>query len=212
MSREAKILIAILVVITGGMLALFAFGGSSSKSPAGPTVNQAKLIHADSHTTGTGSVKVVEFGDYQCPACGAAYPVIHQLQKDYDGKITLVFRNFPLPMHKNAVAAASAAEAAALQGKFWEMHDKLYETQKLWEDAPNAAEVFAGYAKDLGLDAARYQQDVTGSAVQNIIAADKADGEAIDVQSTPSIYINGQLAPSYQLDTLKGMIDDQLKS
>src|SRR4051794_37083621 len=120
MSREAKILTGILLVVVALMVGIFALtnGGEVAQTPA---VDSSKLVAADSHKTGTGNVTVVEFGDYQCPACGAAYPTTKKLLDEYNGKITFVFRNYPLTMHANAPEAAEAAEAAAAQGKFWEM-------------------------------------------------------------------------------------------
>jgi len=111
MSKEAKILTAILVVVVGAMIGLFVIANQGG-APA-PTGDKTKITRDTSHKTGAGTVTMVEFGDYQCPACGAAYPNVKQLMKDYDGKITFYFRNFPLVnVHQNANASANAAEAA----------------------------------------------------------------------------------------------------
>jgi protein-disulfide isomerase len=137
---------------------------------------------------------VVEYGDYQCPACGTVHPNLKQLVKDYDGKVTFYFRNFPLTsLHPNANAAANAAEAAAGQNKFWEMHDKLYETQKNWSSlAANDAEAkFADYAKELGLDVDVFKKALANKQFQSVIDQDSADANAMGVSSTPTIYING---------------------
>jgi protein-disulfide isomerase len=211
-SREAKILIGVLVLVVAAMVGLFVLTGSG-KQPAstGSTADQSKLVKDTSHKQGSGPVTVVEFGDYQCPACGQAYPIVKQLQDEYKGKLTLVFRNFPLTnIHQNAQVGAQAAEAAGLQNKFWEMHDKLYENQSAWTEQSDPTEVFVGYAKDLGLDTDKFKSDLTSQKVKDIIAADVADGNALNIQGTPTIWVNGQQASGYQHDTLKELIDQAL--
>jgi protein-disulfide isomerase len=208
MSKEAKILTAILVLVVGGMIAIFAFAGDSPSSSA--KIDASKLVLDSSYKQGTGQVTMVEFGDYQCPACGGAYPIIKQLQQEYQGKLTLVFRNFPLPMHQNAMIGAEAAEAAGAQGKYWEMHDKLYETQNIWGESTAPLDLFTGYAQELGLDVNKFKQDVSSNAYQSRIDKDKSDGEALNVNATPTIYINGEKAATFDHDALKKMIDKAL--
>lgn len=210
MTREAKILAAIFGVIVIGMVAIFAFagGGGSTTDSNSETIDQSKLVRPDSHKIGTGAVQVVEFGDYQCPACAAAEPTVQKLQQELGDKITFVFRNFPLPMHKNAIPAAEAAEAAGAQGKFWEMHNKLYSTQTEWENLPNPVDKFAEYAKELGLDADRLKKEVEENKYVDFINQDKRDGEDIGVNSTPTFYINGKKAESFEYSTLKSMIEE----
>jgi len=188
MSKEAKILSAVLVVVVGGMIALFMFANSSSPAPVG---DKTKVIRDTSQNTGTGSVQIVEFGDFQCPACGVAEPNVQQLLKQESGKITFYFRNFPLPQHQNAQAAAQAAEAAADQGKYWEMHDKLYATQKDWETVADPTDLYVSYAKDLGLDTTKFKTAITSKQFQTVIDQDVADATALGVNSTPTFYFNG---------------------
>jgi protein-disulfide isomerase len=191
MSRESKILVGILVVVVGGMVALFALANQSQTANQ-PVGDKTKVVRDNSHKTGSGDIQLVEFGDFQCPACGAAYPNVKQIMKDYDGKVTLYFRNFPLiNVHKNAMAGANAAEAAADQGKYWEMHDKLYETQTAWSDLADPTDTFVGYAKDLGLDADKFKKAVTDKQFQPVIDQDVADANALQVDATPTFYFNG---------------------
>lgn len=212
MSREAKILSAILVVVVGAMIGLFMLTNSGD-TPAATTENidTSKLVRENSHKQGTGKVTVVEFGDYQCPSCGQAHPVTKQLKEEYGDKITFVFRHFPLPMHQNAEAAAQTAEAAAAQGKFWEMNDKLFTTQSEWSDLGNPLDVFTRYASELGLDADRLRTEVEAKQYRDIIAADKADGTDLQVAGTPTFFVDGQQASRFDYNTLKGMIEDALK-
>ncbi|HEX7259963.1 MAG TPA: thioredoxin domain-containing protein [Candidatus Saccharimonadia bacterium] len=209
MSREAKILLGIVFVITAGMVALFVIGGDPAPSSEG--TDSSKLVRESSHKTGTGPIQVVEFGDYQCPACFQAYPVIQKIKQDYNGKITFSFRNFPLQQHKNAVVAARAAEAAALQNKFWEMHDELYQHQEEWAQVSNPSTFFDRYAKEIGLDVAKFKQDGASAAIKKIIDSDQSDGVAVDVQATPTFFVDGVKADAFDYNTLKTMIDSAKK-
>lgn len=211
MSNEAKILTAILVVVVGGMIGLFALaGGGGDPAPVG---DKSKIIRDNSYKTGSGDIQLVEFGDYQCPACGSVHPTIKQLLKDYEGKITFYFRNFPLTnIHKNALAGAEAAEAAGAQSKYWEMHDKLYETQKDWSDLADPTDVFVGYAKDLGLDADKFKTEIVAKKYQTIIDQDAADATALNVQATPTFFFNGeQYTGNSSYASLRDEVEKRLK-
>jgi protein-disulfide isomerase len=195
MSNEAKVLIGIsvatIVLVVGASLI---FGGQSSQSQnAAPIANPEALIRNDSHVEGPkdAKVKIVEFGDFQCPACGAAHPVVAQVLREYEGKVTFVFRNFPLQMHKNAPAAHQAAEAAGAQGKFFEMHDKLFENQSEWENSNNPMEQFTAYAEELKLDVDKFKSDVESKKFDKKIEQDVNDGYAVGVNATPTFFING---------------------
>lgn len=205
MTKEAKILIAIMIVIVGGgLFAIF----SSSQPPAHAS---EMLVRQDSHTRGDGKVQVVEFGDYQCPACAQVHPIVKKLEEEYQGKITFVFRNFPLPSHENALAAAEAAEAASVQGKYWEMHDTLYETQSEWKGVLDPTNVFTHYASELGLNADIFKQDITAKKYQTFILKDQSDGYALGVHGTPTFFIDGKQQRAFDYDSLKVAIDAELR-
>jgi protein-disulfide isomerase len=211
MSREAKVLTGILVGIVAVMVGAFFLLNRAATEP-GPTVSdQSKLARPDSHKLGTGTkVTLVEFGDYQCPACGAVYPNLKQLTERYQDRITLVFRNFPLPMHQNAVIAAEAAEAAGAQGKFWPMHDKLYETQNEWSESAVPLDLFSDYALKLGLNVDQFRQAVMANQFAALIKQDQDDGTALQIEGTPTLYLNGQQLRSYDYNSLKSAIDAAL--
>jgi 2-hydroxychromene-2-carboxylate isomerase len=133
-------------------------------------------------------VTIVEFSDFQCPYCGAAHPELTRLLREFDGQVKLVFKYFPLSGHDRAMPAARAAEAAARQGKFWEMHDMLFEHQHELEDAD-----FERYANALGLDMDKFRSDIVSSDVQARIDADRAEGEKLKLEGTPTIYVDGRL-------------------
>ena len=133
-------------------------------------------------------VTIVEFSDFQCPYCGAVHPDLVRLVREFEGQIKLVFKQFPLPAHARAMPAARAAEAAGLQGKFFEMHDLLFEHQHDLEDAD-----LESYANMLGLDIDRFKADAASPAVQSRINADRAEGVRLVIEGTPTMYINGRL-------------------
>jgi protein-disulfide isomerase len=193
----------------GGMIGLFLLTNQTEPTPTG---DKSKIIRDSSHKQGSGPVQLVEFGDYQCPACGAAHPNVKRIMQEYNGKVTFYFRNFPLSMHQNAQAAAQAAEAAGNQGKFWEMHDKLYEAQKEWEKQPSPTDAFIGYAKTLSLDEAAFKKALDEKKFQTIIDQDFADGTALSVQATPTFFVNGkQITGGFSYESLRDAIEAGLK-
>jgi protein-disulfide isomerase len=132
-------------------------------------------------------VTLVEYGDYECPDCGRAYPIVKQVQQGLGRALRFVFRNFPLrESHPHAQHAAEAAEAAAAQGKFWEMHDRLFERQFALDD-----ENLIEYAGDLGLDVARFRRELAGRVYEPRVREDFRSGVASGVNGTPTFFING---------------------
>lgn len=157
--------------------------------------------------------KLEEFGDFECPPCGMFHPILVQMHKEFGNKLQITFREFPLaPAHQHAIAAASAAEAAGLQGKFWEMHDLLYENQKSWHEAFDVRPIFEGYAKQIGLDMNRYQNDLNGDQVANRILQDGKRGHSMGVKGTPTVFLNGREVPFESLpsDKLRPLINAQI--
>jgi protein-disulfide isomerase len=149
-------------------------------------------------------VTLVEYGDYQCPYCGAAYPIVKEVQARLGERLRFVFRNFPITTsHPRAEQAAEAAEAAAAQGRFWEMHDLLYENQKRLRD-----EDLHGYAEQLGLDVERFDQDLAEHAHAPRVREDFMSGVRSGVNGTPTFYINGaRHDDSYDFDTLLAALE-----
>jgi len=133
------------------------------------------------------AVTIVEFSDFQCPFCGRAHPALAEALAELDGRVKLIFKHFPLSGHVRGMPAARAAVAAQRQGKFWEMHDVLFENQRALGD-----EEILGYAKRIGLDVERFQADIASPEVQALIDADKEEGVRLGVDSTPTIIINGR--------------------
>ncbi len=214
MTQDVKIIggigIITLAIVIGSVFLL----GKSSPTVSATKVDQALLLGKNAYVIGNKNAKVtiVEFGDYQCPACATAYPVTKQLLKDYNGKIKLVFRNFPIPEHQNELAAAESAEAAGSQGKFWQMHDLLYSNQDSWGESTHAMDYFLKYAKKLKLNMTKFQSDVTGSKYASNITRDQADAEKLGVNFTPTFYVNGEvLSTDATYDNLQSAIDAAMK-
>lgn len=143
---------------------------------------------------GTSGVVLTEYADFQCPACSQYFPVLQQVKERYGDIITFQYRHFPLEsLHKNARAAARAAEAASIQGKFWEMHNILFEQQAVWQDTSDPLSTFEGYAKQIGIgDVAKFTTDYRSSSVNAIINADLDEGRALGADATPTFVLNGK--------------------
>lgn len=159
-------------------------------------------------------VTLEEFADYQCPPCGRIASVISQMEHDYRPRLRIVFRNFPFASHVHAHEAALAAEAAALQGRFWQMHDLLYREQAAWSNAADARPLFESYAGMIGLSIERFRRDMDSEAAKARVAADQQRGSSLGVTSTPSIFINNEPVPRTSLNPsgLRAAIDAAMKS
>lgn len=142
-------------------------------------------------------VTIEEFGDFQCPPCGALASLLHTLEHDYPGKLRLIFREYPLEVHKYARLAALGAEAAALQGRFWEMHQQLYSAQNEWSKADDFKPLLNTYANKIGLDLKRFNADLESEKGVARLALDRERATSLGVNSTPTLFINGKsVAPA----------------
>ncbi len=218
MTKEIKVLLGIgLATVALLFGSIFFLSKSSESGPSAsvtiPPEQRNLIVRDDSWKTSSTSAKVtiVEFSDFQCPACAAAFPVVKKVELDYGNNINFVYRHFPLPQHKNGFKAALAAEAAGVQGKFWEMHDKLFENQDTWGELDNPADTFTGYAKDLGLETAKFGQDMNDKKLSDKVNRDQADGTTLGVNSTPTFIINNQKFPGVlSYAEFKSKIDEEL--
>lgn len=162
---------------------------------------------------GTAGVTLVEFGDFQCPTCSSFYTLVKALEKKYDQQITFQFRHFPLvQIHDNAMIAHRSAEAAGKQNKFWEMHDILYERQKIWSESSNAKLIMEDYASELGLNVDQFKTDFASSEVNDIITADTKLGQDAGVTGTPTFVINGKTLDDLprDIDSFSKLIDQAI--
>lgn len=197
--KEIVIWAGVIAVLIGGLWLLIN-AVNSSPSPSAPLAIKIPEVSAQDFIRGTESASVsarvtlVEYADFQCPACAAYFPLVKQLSSEFSKDLRIVHRFFPLVnIHKNAMLAAEVAYAAGLQGqnKFWEMHDKLYENQNSWSDT-NPRDTFIGYAKDLKLDLDKFTKDLESDSTEKFISKSAGDAAAIGINSTPTFFVNGK--------------------
>jgi protein-disulfide isomerase len=200
--------VAALTVTIGAML-------YRAKRMAAVTISkgQAAAAQAADPVRARGSadapVTLEEFGDFQCPPCGRLAGPIQEIEKDYGPRLRVIFRNFPFAIHEHAREAAYAAEAAGLQGQFWEMHDLLYREQAVWAKEKDVQPLFESYAGMIGLNLEQFKKDVGSEQVKVKVESDQKRGEALGVKNTPTIFINNQPVPSTSLNptALRAAID-----
>jgi Na+:H+ antiporter, NhaA family len=190
-----------------------------AKRMAAVTVPKERTVASQAtdsvHVRGSADAPVTleEFGDFQCPPCGRLAGPLQEIEKDYGTRLRVIFRNFPFAIHEHAREAAYAAEAAGLQGHFWEMHDLLYREQANWSKTKDVQPLFASYAGILGLNLDRFKKDMDSEKVREKIESDQKRGEALGVKNTPTIFINNQSVPPTSLNptALRAAIDAALR-
>lgn len=196
MDKRFLAILGVIIIILGG---IFAISKQSADKKSGGSSNSLTTNHVIGQ--GKKGVTLIEYGDYQCPVCKIYYSPLKQVADKYNNDIYFQFRNLPLvSIHPNSFAGARAAEAAGLQNKYWEMHDKLYENQTQWASAPNALSFFKTYAKDIGLNATQFETDYASEKVNNAINADldafKKTGKEM---ATPAFFLDGVSVPNSSL-------------
>jgi len=186
---------------------------SASAPVAIPAAADAGADPPHAHGPVNAPVTIEEFGDFQCPPCGALHPVLKAMEHEFGPRLRIIFREFPLvPAHQYAPAAARAAEAAGMQGKFWEMHDLIYENQKSWANAFDVRPIFEAYATRIGLDLEKFRRDSSSEAVAQRILQDGKRGRSLGVQGTPTVFMNGREVPFESLppEKLRVLINNEL--
>lgn len=216
--------IAIISLVTVAVFVGIAFlaGRSETTNEKAPTVDPNIFINPQAHVRGKTSVlsesttsadpstfvaTLVEFSDFQCPACGAFYPLVKQLEEEFKGKLKVVYKHYPLPQHQYALKAAEASEAAGAQGKFWEYHDLLFENQ-------NDLSVgnLKKLANDLGLNIEQFNNDLDSGKYASTVSEDIKLGNKLNVNSTPTFYLNGKKLILRNADDLKKEIQAVVNS
>lgn len=212
LTSDAKFVIGVLVatvLVIGGGAYLTSKKSSAPANKIVPASLMQFLVREDSPVLGTTNAKVtvVEFGDFQCPACGVLYPILKEVKKQYaDKNVRFVFRQFPLSQHEHALPAAKASLAAQAQGKFWEYHDALFEHQ-----LNLGQEDLLAYAKNLALDTEKFTKDVNDSKFSDTIQRDSTDGNALGINSTPTLFVNNiRYSGKYSLKDISALIDSEL--
>lgn len=208
MSKRFLLILLALVVVFVGVVVV-----SKNKDQSNSAGNST--ASGSNYTKGpeNASVTVVEYADFQCPACRSYFPITQQLVDKYGDRVKFQFRHFPLvQIHQNAMIAHRAAEAAGRQGKFWEMHDLLYSRQTAWQDSKNATAIMEDYAAELGLNMDQFKADFASESVNDTIQADIKAGQALGANSTPTFIINGKKIDKLPTDVagFSQLIDEQL--
>jgi len=201
-----KITWTIFALVTVGILALLIIFSGNSKVDVS-TIDANTIQTASSQNGNIGDnvfgkrdskVTLIEYADYQCPGCAGLHPLVKSIVEQYKDEIQFVYRNFPLSYHQNALVSAASAEAAGLQGKFWEMHDKIYETQDSWKDLliADRGKFFEKLADELGLDIDKFKNDLANKSadfsVNKKINFDLNIGKKAGVSGTPNFFLNGE--------------------
>ncbi|MFC1647509.1 DsbA family protein [Patescibacteria group bacterium] len=182
--------------------------------PEPPKIQEISVDDDPYIGSNTAPVVIIDFSDYQCPFCKKFYSNIYpNLKKDFidTGKVKYVYRDFPLNIHQAAIGAAVAANCAGDQGKYWEMHNKIYDTQEEWSKAENLSEVFSGYAKEIGIYTATFKTCFESDRYTQEVTKDKEDGKSYGVRGTPTLFVNGEILRGVpqSYDSFKEYLEDE---
>ena len=213
MKNKSIWIVGIIIILTFGIMYAYRDRGSNvTDYPLPPDAPGPSELVANDWTRGNPDSKVtlLEYSDFQCPACGWYHTPLSQLLQDYANDFLFVYRHFPLNIHKNAHLAARVTEAAGLQGKFWEMHNLLFERQSEGSER-EALPIFVNYADELGLDITKFKQDIDSEAVIARVQRDVASGNGANIPGTPTFFLNGEkIANPQSLEEFKAVIDKAL--
>lgn len=201
MKKDTKVILLI-GALTIGVIMFIMFGSNKSIDLDKDIVSRGKNIIGNE----SAQTFLVEFSDFQCPACKSAEPFIAEILNNNKDKLKFIYRHFPLPQHQFAYKAAVAAEAAGAQGKFWEYKEKVFQNQDSLSDTK-----FPEIAKELKLDMAKFDKDRAASEAAQIVNTDKSDGEKLSVNATPTFFLNGEKIVYTSFDGLQTTIESKLK-
>ena len=215
--KAALIVVPIVLLVAFALILISVLGRSEAQTSAegsndsgASTQSEVPLVQENSHVlddAGEGAPVLVEFLDFECEACGAVYPVVEEIRKQYDGQITYVARYF-ITNHTNSMNAAIAVEAASQQGKFEEMYQRLFESQSEWaEQQTSQADKLRSYAEELGLDMDAFDQAVADPATQARIEQDHNAGMSLGVRGTPTFFLNGELLQPESVTDITDALD-----
>lgn len=213
MERKSRIAlwssaIGVVVIVVVGLI------WWTGRTPDSPQTNQS-IDLASEWVRGnpTGKVEIIEYSDFQCPACLSFEPYVKDVVEKYGQDVRLVYRHFPLrKQHPNSDLAARASEAAGKRGKFWEMHDQLFDNQPTWSPQFNPKDTFVGYAREIGLDPDVFEDDLNAEDVRNAVNQDADRGKELGVNSTPTFYVNGELLQVRKYEDLENRVKELLEA
>ncbi len=214
--KNRKYFIRVFILLVA-VLAVFGLWNLSEDSKTSSSLSSSEILQlkSDDWTKGNpeAPVTIVEYLDFECEACRAYYPLVKKLSEEYGDNIFLISRYFPLSGHKNGMTSALAIEAAGRQGKYWEMHDLLFEKQKIWGEKPfSDPAIFEEYAKQLNLDMEKFKKDVDSKEVKKRVERDRDLGIELGVNATPTFFLNGKKIKNPRgYEAFKFLIDEELK-
>ncbi|MEN9912709.1 MAG: hypothetical protein RLY66_117 [Candidatus Parcubacteria bacterium] len=204
--------VAVLGLIIWGLIVAM-----NKPAKTGLNLGEPSPITEADHVRGSAdaAVTIIEYSDFQCPACALYYPIVEKVLNESTTTIRFVYRHFPLyPVpHKNAFIAAQASEAAGIQGKFWDMYRLLFENQKSWENLPNPQSVFEGYAERIGLNSEAFKKDMASDTVKEKVQSNRDEAISLGVNSTPTFFVNGKAIINPQgYEPFKKLIEDTART
>lgn len=189
MKKENRIWYWTISILVLFLLTWFIISLANPSSKGSTTITEEEWSKGNKNAP----VTLVEYSDFQCPACKLYYPMVNKLAEEMPEEVQVIYRHYPLTsIHPQAELAARAAEAAGIQGMFWQMHDKLFEGQTAWSGQSDAEGIFISYAQDLGLDVEQFKNDLDSKAVKNAIDDDRRSGNQAFVEGTPTLFLNGE--------------------
>lgn len=208
-----KWLLIALIVIGGFLAIIFTSGGGNGGGGGGKVsaINSGDWIKGNAQAT----VELIEFSDFQCPACKSMEPILSSVIDEFGNHMKFAYRHLPLKaIHGNSENAAKASEAAGFQGKFWEMHDKIFENQALWSpmSKDQAVEAFASYAQELGLDVEKFKKDFESREVADAVEQDADEAASAAIQSTPTFFLNGERIQPRNLENFRTLVKDAIQN
>lgn len=210
MKRTVQLVLALVVLAGIGLL----IWKNPASAPGNGSSDPAQVL-SDDWVKGApmAQVTIMEYADFECPACQVYNGWIKQLEREYAGRIRFVFRYFPLPSHRNGRLSSYAAEAAGRQGKFWQMHGLLFDNQDQWAGQNDPMPTFEKFAKIIELDVEQFRKDIETDAVKDRVNRDVASGTRLRVNATPTLFLNGAKAESPRdYESLKKLVDTLLAS
>src|SRR5262247_1734932 len=199
MKRNLPFVIIAAVLVAAVGVGVLMFRSSRPQPLATPTPGGGSVASSNVAPS-KGAVMIDEYGDYQCPPCGGLHPIIKTLKGEYGDRIQFAFHHFPIiQLHPHALEASYAAAAAGFQGKFWEMHNLLYDNQSVWSQVGDLRPILINFARQIGLDVPRFTRDMDGLQVVTIVSEDTRRASELGVNSTPTVFINDQMIPNDNL-------------
>jgi protein-disulfide isomerase len=213
-TKEIIIWFVVIAVLIGGLWLLINAANAPLTPPPPAEIQNVPPVSKTDFIRGNPNAKItlIEYADFQCPACAAMHSTIKQLEGNFKDNLRLIYRFFPLTdAHQNAMISAQAAYAASLQGKFWEMHDIIYENQDSWSDSTQPKTIFTDYAKKIGLNLNKFNSDIDSDSTKKFVSDEQNKGLDLGISGTPTLFLNGkQIQNPTSYEEFKKLVQDEI--